>query len=426
MNVSSVAGRAKAGALPLAVLVAQLEMAGAGVVAARVLGPDGKGVIAASTTWAQTLGWMALLGLPTAASVRIARDAEQTATALRNGLVYSIGFGFPAAAAAALLVPRLTPNLGVGLTSPVAIAIWGVPTVIFGEMLLATNLALGRRGRYSTGRIGGASALLVSVVICAALDRLTPASFSFAWLASQMSAILITSHRLPWRSVFHRTTDLRADLRFGLRAHLTSLLSLASLRLDLLIMSAVLTPAAVGYYSVANNLMLPLIAASGAIAAVSTPAVAAVAGSPDSRRMGDVTRAQLRAFISVSAPMAVILLCVVPLAVPAVFGEKFRPAITLALILLPGYFLRGIAAITAACAVGGRITRVGNIAEGAGLLVTLVLLALLLDPLGPTGAAVASSVAYSVSATVAITLALRHLSLMRTARPAAEIVGAAN
>jgi hypothetical protein len=66
---------------------AQVVMAVTGLLSARWLGPSGKGLVAAASTWGQLLGWFAGIGLGFAIQVRIAEEPDKnkrsaTATAL--------------------------------------------------------------------------------------------------------------------------------------------------------------------------------------------------------------------------------------------------------------------------------------------------------------------------------------------------------
>src|SRR5665811_932617 len=53
-------------------LASQLVSAATGIMSARWLGPSGKGLVAAATTWGQLLGWIAGLGVAVAIQVRVA------------------------------------------------------------------------------------------------------------------------------------------------------------------------------------------------------------------------------------------------------------------------------------------------------------------------------------------------------------------
>jgi enterobacterial common antigen flippase len=404
------AALAKPFGISASAFAAQLAMAAAGVVAARVLGPGGKGVTAAALAWGQTLGWALTCGLPAAAGVSVSESRVAVASELRAAVALAVGVVTPLTV---ILLVALPPVLGASGAST-AVALLAVPMIVIGEVLFATNLAMHRTLIYAGGRFAGAIVLLTIVCTAASVHALTPNRFVAAWVCGQGVTLAVVGRKMPWRRARTATGHLRRELRFGIRAHLTNIMSLANLRLDVLIMSLFLAPTVVGYYSVANNVLLSLTVLAGSFAAVVTPEVAAAKHALPWRSLG---RRHLLSYLAVACPVAVAMGVALPFALPVVFGSSFQPAVRFSLILLPGYVLRGIAGVVAAAAVGARVTRVGNVAEAAALVVTFVLLLALLPFFGALGAAIASTGAYATSAAVAVTLAFRGST--RSARHAA-------
>lgn len=381
-------------------LAAQLAMAGAGVIAARVLGPGGKGSTAAALAWGQTVGWALTCGLPAASGVRVSESPAALAEVLRSAVALTVAFVAPVAATLLVVLPDQLGAAG----GPTAVALLAVPVIVISEVLFATILATRRTRTYALGRVAGAAALLATVGAIAFADALTPSRFAAAWVCSQAVTLAVVARKMPWRHLRAARSHLRRDLGFGIRVHLTNVMSLANLRLDILIMSLFLTPSVVGYYSVANNVLLPVTVLAGSFAAIITPEVAARKDGILWRSLG---RRHLLTYLAITVPLAAAIGATLPFILPAVFGTSFQPAVRFSLILLPGYVLRGVANVVAAAAVGARVTRVGNLAEAAALLVTFVLLAVLIPLIGALGAAIASTAAYATSAAIALLVAVR-------------------
>jgi O-antigen/teichoic acid export membrane protein len=186
-------------------------------------------------------------------------------------------------------------------------------------------------------------------------------------------------------------------------------------------MSAFVSASQVGYYGVANNLMMPVTSLAAAGALLLTPRVAAMgrSGPPagvDETQLISI-RDEGRRYLLVSTAGAAVLAALAPVAVPLVFGPAFRPVVVLVWVLIPGYIARTYAGMVSAGTLGARRSWVGNLAEGAGFVVTAALLPFLLPRYQALGAAITSTAAYSTAALVAF-LSIRRLA--RQVRPSSQ------
>jgi O-antigen/teichoic acid export membrane protein len=195
----------------------------------------------------------------------------------------------------------------------------------------------------------------------------------------------------------------RASFAYGLRLHGQSLGSLATARLDVMVMPAILAPAQIGWYVVAVSAASLVVPLFGQVRSV----VFAAGARHHRQRAIDITLMALRFSLLGSAAAAVVLGVVAPVILRLVYGDEFVAASTPLRILLPG--------IVAWCAAGvltsglnalGR-PGVGSAAQGIGALATVVGLALTLPTLGIEGAAITSSVSY-VAVFVVLWLAIRQ------------------
>jgi O-antigen/teichoic acid export membrane protein len=204
------------------------------------------------------------------------------------------------------------------------------------------------------------------------------------------------------------TPELRkclSMLRYGLPCMMSGMPQMLNLRLDQMLMPALLPPRELGLYAVAvawSAAGTPLISALGA---VTTPAVASAADRElQVRRFATMTR---------TTALLALILCLVtvllsPMAIVILFGEKYRGAIAMALILVPANAILGINQVLQEGLRGiGRPYAVLQ-AELAGLVVTGIVLAKTLRPMGGVGAATASLLGYSTVAAVLLFNARRH------------------
>jgi O-antigen/teichoic acid export membrane protein len=402
-----------------------MMMALAGVLAARALGPSGRGIVTAVTTWPMMLAYLSLLGINSSATLRIAqKNRDGLATTLGTTIVYSFVVGGIVALAAMAVIPAALAHLGPQARGLTIWALSTLPLILLGDILLSINVALGRVQLANWCRLIGPITILAGTLVLIALHEVTPARIVALNLLSGVAPILIGSVELPWRRIAVDLSEMFRDLKFGIKAHLASLLGIANVRLDVLLISAFVSASQVGYYGIANNMMMPVTFGAYAASVILTPKVARM-GHPDGH--GGIDRAQLdsiwaevRRFAVLGVAGAVLVAVVAPFAVPLVFGPSFQPVVVLVWVLLPGYVARVYAELLSAGALGGRRPWVGNVSEGAGVVVTLGLLPILLPRYQALGAAITSTIAYSVTALVAV-LAIRRLARRSEPSPVPEI-----
>jgi antigen flippase len=393
---------------------AQVLVALAGVVSARGLGPEGKGIVNAVTSWPQLLSWVGVIGLPGAMSVRLSERPESLPSVLGHAVGYSITAGGVVALGSAAALPRLLSHLGEGTATLTQWSLALIPVTMLVSILMATNLALGRIRRHNFCLLAMPTLLLGGSALLAAAGEITPTSMVATTIAGSLVSFAMAAHGLPWSSLAVDLGRLRDDIRFGVRVHLGSLMSLANLRLDLLLMSLLLPAWQVGLYGTANNAMLPVVVASSGASLLLAPAVARLsAGSKEvaPSTVGQLTkiRREARRHLLVALVAGAVLAMTAPILIRVTFGISFLPAATLIRILIPGYVARVYATVATSGAVGMRKPWVGNCSEACALAITLALLPFLLPRYGATGAAITSSCAYAVSAMV-VALALRRLA----------------
>jgi O-antigen/teichoic acid export membrane protein len=402
------------GSTTVALLAAQVMMAVAGVLAARELGPAGRGVVTAVVSWPLLLGHLSLVGLNTAASVRIARgQRDALATTLGSAVAHSVVVGGVVTIGAIVVIPPALAHLGEGASELAVWALAAVPMIILADILMSVNVALGRIAVANWCRVVGPLLLLAGTLLLVFSHAVTPSWIVGLTIASGIVSLVTGAIGLRWRRIAVSLPELFDDLKFGAKAHFASLIGISNVRLDLVLMSVFVSASQVGFYGVANNTMMPVTSLGAAAALLLTPRVA---GMADRDRRAGINRSQLasirndgRRYLLFSAAGGVILAALAPFAVPLLFGPAFAPVVLLVWVLIPGYIARTYAGLMSAGTLGLRRAWVGNLTEGAGFVVTAALLPFLLPRYEALGAAITSTAAYCTSALVAI-VAIRRLA----------------
>jgi O-antigen/teichoic acid export membrane protein len=135
--------------------------------------------------------------------------------------------------------------------------------------------------------------------------------------------------RRGWLPAFHfRPSDLKGFAGFGLFQMGERALNYLATNVDYLIIGRLLGAAALGYYTLAYNLMrMPLTYINPTIVSVAFPAFARVQGQDDVLRRGYARI--LRYLSGLSFPVMAGMLVVAPLFVPLYYGERWTPVVPL-------------------------------------------------------------------------------------------------
>jgi O-antigen/teichoic acid export membrane protein len=197
-------------------------------------------------------------------------------------------------------------------------------------------------------------------------------------------------------------------VRFGLPLAIATVPQLLNLRLDQVVMVSVLSERDLGLYVAAVSWSGLVASAIGAIGIVLFPRVASQR-DPNLRAQMCARGARLTLLLGVL--VAGFAAVATPVVIPFVMGERFRPAVVPALVLLAASIPLALASVAQEGLRGLGYPRVVLLSEGIALIATLVALALLLGPLGIVGAALASLASYSASAAVTVYAAHRLTGL---------------
>ena len=230
-------------------------------------------------------------------------------------------------------------------------------------------------------------------------DTLDIFSALAAWAGSFLLADLLALALVGVRNadiasiVRPRWGVLRDQIRYGAQGQASNLAQLFNYRLDQFLVAAFVSRAGVGHYTVAVGLGESVWWLSSAVAMVLLPRLT----SMGRQRAEEMTPLVCRNTVLVSIGAAAAIMATSPILIRLLFGREFTPATTPLLLLMPG-----IIAASATRILGSYLFSQGRIiyntyATFIALGVTIGLDLILIPWLGVPGAAIASSVAYTVS-----------------------------
>lgn len=367
------------------------------VLIARLLGPEGKGLLSFLGTVISVTASLAGLGLHAAAVQQLGKRTHPPGTIAATQLSIGLAVGLLCLPVLSIAVPAIGERIG--FPRQFLPPLWAVTLLVLLQMNLnGILIGLRRLALFNALQIATPLAWFAAVIALVLLGRADRVTAGSVWIAAQAVGPLLTLlwiRRLAPPSWRGGRACARDSLRFGMEAYIANLLWILLLRADAFLLGYWGGAAALGLYSIAVLLAELLWHLPRALVLALTPHVSSrePAGS---RRLTE--RAVRLALVTVSAA-ATVLLLVSPGLIRLVFGAAFRQSWPPLLLLLPGvacaalalpislYFMQQV----------GR-PRVNAVCSGIGLLVNLGLNAWWIPAFGARGAAAASSCAYLVVA----------------------------
>ena len=375
------------------------------IVIARLLGPSGSGAYFVAQSLLVLLTVAATLGIEHGIVYFVSSGKWSARSAYGTALEMAILTGLAGAVvglALRLAFPSAFAGLSVWL---VAVVVGGLPFTLAWIYARFVALAIDRYEAFVLPPFVQATGALLLAIPGALLYDV-----SGAVIGMTVSAVLVAIGTVVWanraleRSPVAEPKLLRRAIAFGLRGYAANGLQLLNYRLDVFVLAAVASAVTVGQYSIAFAMTSVLWLLPGALAEVLFPRVAhlhAQEGDAAAEQLELVEIKSVRhATIVAVASAGLVALALVFLVVP-IFGSEFQPATELGLIMLPGAAVIGIAGVFSSTIVG-RGKPVYSLYSA--LIVTPVTMALyfsLIPWLGATGAALASTISYSLSFVVA-------------------------
>jgi O-antigen/teichoic acid export membrane protein len=363
-----------------------------GIVVARGLGPDGRGITIALSTVAQLAGFVFAMGAAQSLSYFIARRPEDGPRLLTTWTLMLIPFAAIAIAITELLLPTIFSTDG---DQAIDIGRWFMFIIVIVVGLeLNYGLLLGTHDyfAYNALRFAPTALAALSLIVLWALDELTVKSALIAPNIAYLLVLIVGLGRSV-RRIGVGPLDLRLGLEslwFGVRGQGSTVASNVTARLDVAMLPAYVTAANVGLYSVATNVSLIVYQLSNTFAGLVLPAAA---GDPERGPVKVV--GSLWASMLVAAALAAVLALFAEPLLGAVYGDDFRDASQSLLLLLPGAVLFAGSSILGAGVYAAGRPFTATLAQVAGMVVTVAGLFAFLSSGGIIAAALVSTGSYA-------------------------------
>lgn len=368
---------------------------GSVLVTARVLGAEGRGSVAFLTAVALLTSGFATMGIWQAAANLAAREPNLTRSLAGTSLALSAALGALTAGLVALLIVTF-PAVGGGSDPElIALVLAAIPVLVLQPCL---DQLLRAHYLFTLSNVAWLLQPLTNLVVngaLAAVGALTVGTAVATWIAGWLLTITLLAwgvrSRLGGFGRFDRALARRM-LGFGLKTHAGRLMLLGNYRLDQWILGGIAGPRELGLYSVAVSWLDALFFLPTALTLVQRPDL--VRASPrEARRQASIV---FRGTFLITFVLAVGMVALAPFLCVTVFGDSFSGSVGMLRVLTVGAF--GIVALKL---LGNALTAqrkpmLETAAIGVAFVFTVALDVVLIPAHGGLGAAVASSVAYTV------------------------------
>jgi O-antigen/teichoic acid export membrane protein len=368
--------------------------AATGVLLARLLGPAGRGELAAIIVWPSVLAAVGSLGVTEAVTYETARGSSPVKSVVGSSFVIAAVQALVLALVGVFLVALIHHGDEPRIIRPSFLYLAFIPLNLLAIYAAAVLNGLRRFFAFHALRLMVIAVTAGGIIVVATNKTLTVEAAVVIYLIANALTAAATMVVLARRGVLSVTCDsatVRRLLRFGIRSHTTSLASMLNERLDQLVISVFLTPAKLGLYVIAVTMTSATTMIGQATASIVVPVLASL--EDHTARIAIATRYVSWVLIG-STCMAIPMLASTPTLIRILFGEEFLGAVPVTRVLLIATIFFSVNRVIAAVlnAVGRPLD--AGIAESLSLMATVAGLTLLLPRLELIGAGLTSLVAY--------------------------------
>jgi O-antigen/teichoic acid export membrane protein len=382
----------------------------------RQLGPHANGLLATAMLLPQTLYAFLNLGLGPSNVYHLSSGTGNHNAMRRTNWMLACGLWITVLAVLAASSEQHIETYLPGIDKKSAL----YASVLFPLMLLGAwtaSLLQGNRDyqEYNRTLLIQPFMFCTGVIVCSAFDAITVIAVLTCSLVSQMTLWLVSEAKArkisrPPGDGQHTFADA---VKFGLRSHVSNIITFMNYRIALYLVSFKLGAAAAGEYTVSIQLAEALWLISSAASMIVFPESAAHSKSPvELQKMISKIAASVFRITFAGALLAAALF---PLVIPLVFGPAYQGSVVPLLILLPGIVAWSYMSVLSNSLAGMGCQAVNIQSALLCLFINICGSILAIPRFGTAGAALASTLAFMITALYTVVM---YRKVMREKRSA--------
>lgn len=364
--------------------------------AARALGPDGRGDLAAIVVWTSVILYAGTLGFPEAAAYFAGAHPDVRSRGWTTAQLCSVVVGIATAAVAWWMLPLVFS--GEHARRADMGRLFAVAYIVPGAASLSASAWLQGHGRFNEfnwARVSVPATQAAGFLLLLVFNVQTVSGFLGALLVGNAAGWMVAAAFGPLREAAVAGPSIELAKRmfsYGWRVQVGNWANAATTRLDQLLLAIVSTAASLGLYVVAVNYASLLMAVPASAAFVMFPKLLEQHRNGGVRTLVGVWYRRLLWTTGVGA--AAMMLSSAAL-IPFLFGSAFRGAVPVAILLGPATMILGMNHVLSTAFRSVNRPDIASRSELLGFAVTAAALALLLPAYDIYGAAMASVLAYT-------------------------------
>ena len=366
----------------------------AGVLVARLLGPDGRGALTAVTMWPQFLAFALTLGVPVATVYSLKRRPELASSLSGASSALSLLLGCVATLIGLIVIPISLHTYSPHVIHMAQIGVLVAPLALYGNTLTSQVQSAGSFTYFNLFRFLPPVSILLVLVIEWVTGTLTIGHAAIAYL---LGGTPVMFWNLYWvqkhfKPTFRKNFEASAlILKYGIRAWGADLLGVIGNQIDRILVVGMLLPDAMGFYVVAQSAAGVLNAIPNAVVPITLPRATGGSEKEIVDLAGRAGRMTLFTMVAAGLPFFLAGRFLIHM----VYGNKFAPAAPLFHILLVETILDGVTSVLSQAFLAAGYPGTTTFLQGCGVLSAIPLLLWLIPKWGVIGAAIALTLATS-------------------------------
>lgn len=361
--------------------------AGTGILTARILGPAGRGELAAMILWPLFVASVTTLGVPSSLIYHLRHRPDDREHLVTNGFAMAALMGTVAAVVAALVLPWWLREYSPGV---IQAAQWFLITVPICSVTLAGRAVLEAAHDFSASnaiQILMPLATLVALLAFLATHSMTSYTAAVAYIVACVPSFWLMLTRVR-RAGLHaerlRLAAMKQILQYGVRSYGIDVLGTLALQVDQVLVVSLLSAGAMGSYVVVLSISRMLNVFQTSVVMVLFPKAA----GHDADKVMAMTGESVRISGLVTAACGVIVCIAGPTLLRVVYGAEYEAAAAALRILVLEAVLSGIVFVLAQAFMALNRPGVVTVLQGVGLSLSVPMMLWLIPRYGIYGAAI--------------------------------------
>lgn len=364
------------------------------IMLARLLGPSGKGMVAALFVMPNLLTSLADLGVRQAAAYTIGQGEESVQDVFSSSLVIWLTTSVISIAVFAVYL-QLYSTIDFS-TAMIAIGIIYIPVKILDAYYYGVHQGLQQIGVMNSRHVIAFSVRLFSIIILVWMLNTGVEGAAVAMIISLLFvgifSYMKTKNQLKFSFKYKRNLPKKLLSRGVIFALALFILNI-NYRIDILVLERFVSSADLGIYTTASGLAELVWQLPSAIAVV---IFSSSANQKDDDSAITTTTKTVRVSLFISLIGSIVFAMLSSWIVPFLYGEAFRESAVIINLLLPGIVIIIIVQIIHATLSGRGYPLMGFSMLIVGVIVNIILNTILIPVYGIHGAAVASTISYTI------------------------------